>query len=132
MPNKVSPQEAPRTKEHGYSVSELIKKPTNLLFLALAIFTFGGFIPFTKGGYDFMVITTQSDKMPKGYKFPNIRDMDLMLYSAVFFAAIELKPGCGIGTGLVLTGWVQETSRLNFLVSRCFPAVSLRKLWAHH
>ena len=60
-----------------------------MLFLALAIFTFGGFIPFTKGGYDFMVITTQSDKMPKGYKFPNIRDMDLMLYSAVFFAAIE-------------------------------------------
>ena len=70
-------------------MSDLIKNPMNLVFVALAGFTIGGFFPFTKGGYDFMVISTRSDKMPKGYKFPNVKDLDIMFYAAVGFAIVE-------------------------------------------
>lgn len=61
-----------------------------VVFLIFAIFTVGMLIPFTMAGINFSIAMNNSPLKPEGYEWPGLGDMKMMMYSAVFFAVVEV------------------------------------------
>ena len=77
-----------RMKAKNYSISELVRDPSQLFFLMLGIFTIGIIPSFTLGCINFIKITEK--EKPKGYELPMFSNLKLALVFALLFALLEV------------------------------------------
>jgi len=77
-----------RMKAKNYSISELVRDPSQLFFLMLGIFTIGIIPSFTLGCINFIKITEK--EKPKGYELPRFSNLKLALVFALLFALLEV------------------------------------------
>lgn len=72
----------------NYSISELVKDPSQLFFLMLGIFTIAIIPSFTLGCLNFIKITEK--EKPKDYTLPQFSDLGMSLVFASIFIVLEI------------------------------------------
>ena len=77
-----------RMKAKNYSITELVRDPSQLFFLMLGVFTISIIPSFTLGCINFIKITER--EKPKGYELPKFSNLKLALVYAVVFALLEM------------------------------------------
>ena len=77
-----------RMRAKNYSISELVKDPSQLFFMMLGVFTVAIIPSFTLGCSNFIKITYK--EKPDGYQLPKFSDLRISIIFAAIFAFLEI------------------------------------------